>query len=98
MTSVSGLRPHWEVLTDGPVKPGSVAHRSAGHRWSTTRVVFGREEPVRHHAQVPACATPEPETPPTSDGRSYSAGWAMHRGAVVCTAPQCFPADSEAER
>ncbi|MFC7246052.1 hypothetical protein ACFQO7_26545 [Catellatospora aurea] len=92
---MSRLRPHWEIVTDGPVRPGALAHRYAGHAWSTTRVVFGRDEQVRHHTLVPACHTPEPEQPPTSDARSYSAGWALHRGAVACTAPQCFPADSE---
>ncbi|MEU7827327.1 hypothetical protein [Catellatospora sp. NPDC049133] len=95
---MSVLPSHWEIVTDGPVKPGSPVHRRDGHSWTTTRLVFGREEKATHHAPVPACTTPEPDQPPTSDARSYSAGWALYRGATVCTAQQCFPAEREEAR
>ncbi|GAA1608797.1 hypothetical protein ACFQY4_46105 [Catellatospora bangladeshensis] len=90
MTTPVVLKPHWEVVTDGPVTPGALAHRYASHHWATTEVLYGREEITKHWAHVPACQRPEPDQAPATDGRSYSAGWAQHRGAVACRAAQCF--------
>ncbi|MDI1466278.1 hypothetical protein QEZ54_35405 [Catellatospora sp. KI3] len=88
------LTPIVEVVTDGPVRHGSVAHLRAGYHWTTTRVEYGREEVKQHFAPVPACAVPTDNAPPATDGRGYSGGWARHRGAVPCTAEQCFPGDA----
>ncbi|MFC7764497.1 hypothetical protein ACFQY4_45960 [Catellatospora bangladeshensis] len=75
MTTPVVLKPHWEVVTDGPVTPGALAHRYASHHWATTEVLYGREEITKHWAHVPACQRPEPDqAPPRTAGLTRRAG------------------------
>jgi hypothetical protein len=84
-----------DVVTDGPVQPGSVAHaRRVRYRSDAADGTNAVRQRLESWDVYPACQ-PQPAQDVTTTFREYSGGWALAAGVVPCPAEACFQDGAE---